>query len=314
MLKAAFVICLAFLVFAPIVAQAQDGDAGAPIVLVQPSSVTVKEGDVFNVSVVIENLAVNHGMVAVQFTLTWNNTLLDSLGMNEVLYHTITPQDEWDNIWQIRCTVNNTRGYAEYCCLWLDMRRAVAGGYCPVNGISGNHTLAIVTMKAVGAGSTTLHFSCVKVGDMNAQSLLYIDENFHQPPDFYQPPYHPPDNGNSSIEPVILDSRQTGIYNYSYVLEMFGDYAEPLPITALDVNVTLWTTNNRSLLDPQTDQVLTPPQVSYSPQTAPNLENMTEVQKQEALSITEVPVGMLAAIGGVLIASPVRWRRRRKNH
>lgn len=228
MLKAAFIICLAFLVFAPIVAQAQDGEVGAPIVLVQPGSVTVKEGDVFNVSIVIENLAVNHGMVGVEFTLTWNKTILNSLGMTEVLYHTITPQDEWDNIWQIRLTVNNTGGYAWYACLWMDTNRAIAGGYCPVNGISGNHTLAIVTMKAVAAGSITFHFSCVKVCDMNAQSLLNIDENGYQPPD----------NGNSSIEPVILDSRQTGIYNYSYVLEMLRDYLELFPIP---VNATLLT-------------------------------------------------------------------------
>jgi hypothetical protein len=317
MLKAAFVICLALFVFVPIAAQAQDGDAGAPIVLVQPGSVTVKEGDVFNVSVVIENLAVNHGMVAVQFTLTWNKTILNSLGMTEVLYHTITPQDEWDNIWKIRCTVNNTGGYAEYCCLWFDMRRAVAGGYCPVNGISGDHTLAIVTMKAVAAGSITLHFSCVKVGDMNAQSLLNIDENV------YQPPYHPPDNGNSSIEPVILDPRQGGIYNYNFtfVLLLNSSYQIALPVTPS--NATLLTPLNMSLLVPpiiivphslQTGPATTPTKVSYSPQTAPNLGNMTGVQKQDALAITEVPIGMLAAIGGILIASPAYWRRRRKNH
>lgn len=226
MLKAAFVICLALFVFAPIVAQAQDGDESAPIVLVQPSSVTVKEGDVFNVSVVIENLAVNHGMVGVEFNLTWNNAILNSLGINEVLYHTITPQDEWDNIWQIRLTVNNTGGYAWYACLWMDTNRAIAGGYCPVNGISGNHTLAIVTMKAVAAGSITFHFSCVKVCDMNAQSLLNIDENGYQPPD----------NGNSGIEFVKLVTRETGIDNST--LEMLRDYVEPFPIL---VNATLLT-------------------------------------------------------------------------
>ena len=137
--KAAFAICLALFVFAPIVVQAQDGNALAPVVLVQPDSVTVKEGDVFNASVVIENLAVNHGMYGVEFFLTWNKTVLNSLGMTEVLYHTITPQDEWDNIWQIRCTVNNTGGYAEYACLWMNMRRAVTNGYCPVNGSGQPH-------------------------------------------------------------------------------------------------------------------------------------------------------------------------------
>jgi hypothetical protein len=272
--KAAFAICLALFVFAPIVVQAQDGNACAPVVLVQPDSVTVKEGDVFNTSVVIENLAVNHGMYGVEFVLTWNKTVLNSLGMNEVLYHTITPQDEWDNIWEIRCTVNNTGGYAEYACLWLDSRRAVAGGYCPVNGISGNHTLAIVTMKAVGAGSTTLHFSYVKVADMNAAPLLNIDENAHQPPDNGS-------SGNASLP------QQTRIDNSSVI-------TADLP--ALPILPAL------------------PMIVPYSPQTVPSLGNMTEVQKQDALTITEVPIGMLAAIGGILITSPAHWRRCRKNH
>jgi hypothetical protein len=266
--KAAFAICLALFVFAPILVQAQDGNACVPVVLVQPDSVTVKEGDVFNTSVVIENLAVNHGMCGVEFVLTWNKTMLNSLGINEVLYHTITPQDEWDNIWEIRCIVNNTGGYAWYACLWLDLERAVAGGYCPVNGISGNHTLAIVTMKAVGAGSTTLHLSCVEVGDMNAISLLNPDEKAYQPPDNG-------DSGNASLP------EQTRIDNSS-------------AITA----------------DLPAFHVIGP----YSPQTVPSLENMTEVQKQDALTITEVPIGMLAAIGGILIASPPHWRRCRKNH
>jgi hypothetical protein len=266
--KAAFAICLALFVFAPILVQAQDGNAYAPVVLVQPDSVTVKEGDVFNASVVIENLAVNHGMYGVEFVLTWNKTVLNSLGMNEVLYHTITPQDEWDNIWETRCTVNKTGGYAWYACLWLDMRRAVAGGYCPVNGISGNHTLAIVTMKAVGAGSTTLHFSSVVVGDMNAASLFNIDENAHEPPD----------NGSSGN---VSLPQQTRIDNSSAIT---------VDLPAL------------------------PKMVPYSPQTVPSLENMTEVQKQDALTITEVPIVMLAAIGGILTASPAHWRRCRKNH
>jgi len=270
--KAAFAICLALFVFAPIVVQAQDGNACAPVVLVQPDSVTVKEGDVFNASVVIENLAVSHGMGGVEFVLTWNKTVLNSLGMNEVLYHTITPQDEWDNIWEIRCTVNNTGGYAWYACLWFDLRRAVAGGYCPVNGISGNHTLAIVTMKAVGAGSTTLHFSRIEVADMNAASLLSIAEDAHEPP------------GNGSSGNASLP-QQTRIDNSSAIT---ADLPACAPIIIL-----------------------------YSPQTVPSLGNartLTEVQKQDAPTITEVPIGMLAAIGGVLITSPAHWRRCRKNH
>jgi hypothetical protein len=271
--KAAFAICLVLFVFAPIVVQAQAGNAGAPVVLVLPDSITVKEGDVFNASVVIENLAIDHGMAGVGFFLTWNKTVLNSLGMTEVLYHTITPQGEWDNIWQLRCTVNNTGGYAEYACLWMDMRRAVTSGYCPVNGISGNHTLAIVTMKAVGAGSTTLNFSSVEVGDMHAASLLNIDDSTH-----YTPYYPGSDNAGSG--------------NASYPMG-----------TPIDNSSAI------TVVSPARPMI-----VPYSPETVPSLGNMTEAQKQDALTITEVPIGMLAVIGGMLITSPAHWRRRRKSH
>ena len=296
--KAVFAICLALFVFALIVVQTRAGSVCTPVVRVQPDSVTVKEGDVFNVSVVIENLPVDHGMAGAAFILTWNKTLLNCLGMNEVMYHTITPQDEWGNIWEIRCTVNDSGGYAEYACLWLDGRRAVADGYCPVNGISGNHTLAIVTMEAVGAGSTILNFSSVQVVDFNAAYLLNIDENV----------YEPPDNGNSGIENV---TRQTEIDNSTF--ETFFVSAEPFsPIMVFPgrfppLNITV----PYSL---STGPATTPTKISYSPQTAPSLGNMTEVQKQGAMTITEVPVGMLAAIVGILITSSANWRRCRKNH
>jgi len=144
----------------------------APVVLVSPDSVTVRNGDIFNVSVVIENLAEDHGMVGAEFQVTWNSTMLKALNMYEVLFHEITPQSEWDNIWQIRLTFNNTKGIADYACSWMDIHGAIDDGYCPINGISGNHTLAIITMEAVETGSTTVNLPYVQVADVNATPLI----------------------------------------------------------------------------------------------------------------------------------------------
>ena len=269
--KAAFIICLALFVFAPFVVHAQDAAMSVPVVRVQPDSVTVKEGDVFNVSVVIENLPANDGMVGADFILTWNNTILNALNMNEVMFHSITPQNEWDNIWQIRKTINNTKGIAEDACTWMDSHRAIDGGYCPVNGISGNQTLAILTMEAVGAGSTTLHLPYVLVADLSANPLVDVE------------------NGHTLEVPKIDRSENVSL-------------PEPTPmpenVSAILANLTL----------PSANTVISDI-VPMSAQIVPSQENVTEIQKQDALEVIDVPFVMLATIGGVFIALPARWRR-----
>jgi hypothetical protein len=273
--RAAFVICLVLFVFAPFLVHAQDATISVPVVRVQPDSVTVKEGDVFNVSVVIENLAANHGMLAVDFVLTWNNTILNALSMEEVMFHAITPQNEWDNIWQIRLTINNTEGSAEDACLWMDIPRAIDGGYCPVNGISGNHTLAIITMEAVGSGSATLLLPYVQVADMSANPLVNVGGLTSEVPNTDY-------SGN-----VSLPESPPGPENDS---DSFA-------------NLTL----------PSTTTV-TQGMVPMSAQIAPSQENVTEIQKQDALEVTDVPFVMLATMSGMFIVLPARARRVQRKH
>jgi hypothetical protein len=274
MLKAAFVICLAFFVFAPFVVHAQDTAMGVPVVLVQPDSVTLEKGDVFNVSVVIENLAPNDGMVGYDFHLTWNNSILNALSMNEVLFHEITPQSEWDNIWQIRLTFNNTEGLAEDACTWMDSHGAIDGGYCPVNGISCNHTLAIITMEAIGTGTTTLQLPYVLVADLSANPLVDV-ENEHT----LEVPKTDPSENVSFPEPTPT----------------------PIPenVSAILANLTL------------------PPGITFVPATMdaqivfPIQENVTGIQKQDAVEVTEVPF-LILAMSGMFIALPAWWRRLRR--
>jgi hypothetical protein len=85
------------------------------------------------------------------------------------MFHEVTPLSEWDNIWGIKCQINNTAGYAQYGYLWQDFRRAEDGGYSP---IFGNHTLATMTFKAIEAGSTVLHFAVLKAGTPVAEPLI----------------------------------------------------------------------------------------------------------------------------------------------
>jgi hypothetical protein len=148
----------------------------APVVRIEPENVTVREGDVFNLSVLIENVPVNPGLAGVQFSLTWDPSVLEVVNMTEVMFHEATPVCEWDNIWKLKHMINNTAGFLSYGYLWQDMSRALDGGYAP---IWGNQTLATITMKGVAAGSTMVYFLTVKLGTPEANPIdrALIDGN-----------------------------------------------------------------------------------------------------------------------------------------
>jgi hypothetical protein len=150
-----------------------EGNDNVAVVRFEPENVTVGEGDVFNVSVLIENIPADLGMAGVEFRITWNPTVLNAIDMTEVMFHSVTPQDEWGNIWRCVDRINNTEGSVWYAYLWQDWSRAKNGGYWHIYG---NNTLATITLKAVGAGSAALHFSVMKVADPDAEPLIYRDE------------------------------------------------------------------------------------------------------------------------------------------
>jgi len=150
-----------------------EGNDNVAVVRFEPENVTVGEGDVFNVSVLIENIPADLGMAGVEFKITWNPTVLNAIDMTEVMFHSVTPQDEWGNIWRCVDRINNTEGSVWYAYLWQDWSRAKNGGYWHIYG---NNTLATITLKAVGAGSAALHFSVMKVADPDAEPLIYRDE------------------------------------------------------------------------------------------------------------------------------------------
>jgi hypothetical protein len=137
------------------------------VVRTEPENITVNVGDEFNVSVLIENVPPDNGMAGVQFTVNWDETVLKGIGLNEVLFHSAAAPEEQDNIWSLRNFVNDSS--AESACLWLSAQRALEAGYTP---FSGNRTLAILVLKALRTGATTIHFSVVKIGNSDAQPLV----------------------------------------------------------------------------------------------------------------------------------------------
>ena len=149
-----------------------------PTVRIQPENAIVRNGTVFSADVIIENIPANPGMVGVQFMISWDPTVLNALNMTDVMFHNVTPTSEWDNIWAIRNEINNTAGFVLYAYTWLDGTQARNGGYSP---ISGNHTLATITLQAMEAGSATLNFSDLVVGDPNAQPLICSPDQTYTP-------------------------------------------------------------------------------------------------------------------------------------
>jgi len=117
---------------------------------IEPGNLTVEEGDVFNVSVVVEDIPVNPGVTAAEFHLSWDPTVLNGLSFVKVMF-----QDNsigWDEL-------NSTEGFLFYA-------HALCSG-----SIAGNQTLAIITFEAIRQGSSTLHFTYVAACSPNAVEL-----------------------------------------------------------------------------------------------------------------------------------------------
>jgi hypothetical protein len=165
---------------------------------------TLAPGTLFSVSVKIANVPADPGLVGAQFNLTYNPTLLNGQVLEEVMFHNVTPPSEWDNIWQLQNTINNTAGFVAYAYTWQDAARAQEGGYYP---ISGNHTIANIVFKVTGTGECALSFDLVNLGDSSdpTQPIPHdsVDGYFNNiPPPMPELTVHvdPPITENSSLK------------------------------------------------------------------------------------------------------------------
>jgi hypothetical protein len=148
-------------------------------------------GDSFRIAVKLDNLLISDNLAGVEFTLFWDPTLLQAADVTEVMFHEVTPASEWDNIWTIKLTIDNTRGSAMYACTFFDLRRAQAGGYLP---ISGNNTVMTIEFEVKNKGECALHFEIVKLGDIipSPISCVAIDGFFRNAPPVFVPNLPPP--------------------------------------------------------------------------------------------------------------------------
>jgi PKD repeat protein len=139
--------------------------ADEAVIWVNPSQSTVGVGELFNVTIQIDNLPnlpSPNGAVGFEIGLVWDPAILTGINMTEVLFHSVTPEANWDNIWRIVHTINNTAGNLKYAYTFQNTFDADEAGYSP---ITGNHTLAVVTFNGTRSGTSHLTFMLVKIGD-----------------------------------------------------------------------------------------------------------------------------------------------------
>lgn len=138
-------------------------------------------GDTFTVNVSIANIT---GLGGLSYKLSWNATLLELTTVTEVLYHTVTPEANWDNIWSLKLTKDNVNGVSDYAQTWQDSNAAVAAGYAPANVTMANFppegklAAAMYTFKIKQAPTRVgdfvtcaLDISDVKPGDLQANPI-----------------------------------------------------------------------------------------------------------------------------------------------
>lgn len=135
---------------------------------ISPKTQAVDEGEIFNVTIQLENIPSSPGAAGFEIILEWDPAILTGLNMTEVIFHSVTPESEWDNIWKLKHEVNDTAGFMHYAYLFQDTDRAISGGYAP---ITGNHTLAIITFKGITKGQSAISFVTLKVTDPQAEPI-----------------------------------------------------------------------------------------------------------------------------------------------
>lgn len=220
----------------------------APIVYVDPPMIvnqTLVPNTTFNVSVKVDNIPADPtntsiGLAGVEFKLTWDPTLLNCTDMQEILFHSVTPEASWSNIWAIGggIKINNTAGYASYAYTWQDIALAISDGYAP---ISGNHTVANLTFKVKAVGKCALHFAVSKLGDPDANPIShghtdgFFDNAPSPPPAFLY--VDPPKISNTSLTPGndftvnISIVNASGIYGLEFKLSFNTSIVQATTVT-----------------------------------------------------------------------------------
>jgi len=181
-------------------------------------------GTQFKVNVTIANVT---GLAGLQFHLSWNSSLLNCTGIQEILFHTLTPTDFQTNIWSLKLNYNNTGGYADYGQLWQDMSQAQSDEYAPANVttagyMEGKLAAAVFTFKvaqaptANGLLESDFILTDVKVGDVFANAIDRTVVNG------YYANYGPPEVISTLVPYLGTNYTVTTVTNASLVPDSVG--------------------------------------------------------------------------------------------
>lgn len=129
---------------------------------------SLRVGSIFNVSVKMDSNILHQGVIGLQFNFTWDPAILEAVGMTEIMFNEVTPRSDSSNIWQIMHKINNTGGYLVYAYAFMDVKKAISGGYAP---IAGNHTLAYIAFRVKDTATTGLNLTDCKAGDLYGNPL-----------------------------------------------------------------------------------------------------------------------------------------------
>jgi hypothetical protein len=171
------------------------------LVFVNPSSsvfINPTVGTTFNVNVTIANVT---DLAGAQFTLSWNASLLNCIGITENLFHTVTPSSDWSNIWSLALNYNNTAGTASYAQTWMSLTEAESDGSCPINvnmttfPPDGSVALAVLTFNVTSVPGVNMFSECnftlaspVKLGTSSVPPAVIANTIVNGNYEVYGPP------------------------------------------------------------------------------------------------------------------------------
>lgn len=133
-------------------------------IYIDESPITVLEeniGELFNVTVRIQDVPPDPGAVGIEFKLRWNTSILEGVSMVFPPGHFMEPDGDNGNLWIVKNEINNTLGQAYYAVTFYDSQQGITMGYLPK---SGNGILAVIAFNSTAPGETNLQFSGIKVG------------------------------------------------------------------------------------------------------------------------------------------------------
>ena len=129
-----------------------------PIVSVEPSYVSVSQGDVFTVDITVD--PAGYEIMGAQYDLYFNNTLLNATDQSKGPF--LSQDGAPTNVYKNK--INNTLGTIEYS----EARTGVT------YGVTGYGILSTITFKAIEPGTCILNLSDLRLSDPDAQYITNL--------------------------------------------------------------------------------------------------------------------------------------------